>query len=323
MTTPLVEVSGLAKRFPVRGGGYIGAVNDVSFSIGRGETLGLVGESGSGKTTVGRCLLRLIEPTAGTVRFDGVDLTALPPQALRRLRPRAQLVFQDPFASLNPRRSTRQAIEEPLTLHTALNGRDRRDVVMEMVGRVGLSEDDLQRYPAELTASEQQRVGIARALVTQPSLIVLDEPTSMLDPVMRADILDVLADLQASLGISYLFISHDLTAVERLSHRIAVMYLGRLVEIAPTGALLSRQDHPYTRALLSAVLHVDPTRPLPQYVVEGEIPSALNPRDECPFAGRCPLSLPACRERMPPMRDMGQHHQAACVRADELRQGVA
>jgi oligopeptide/dipeptide ABC transporter ATP-binding protein len=291
--------------------------------VGKGEVLGLVGESGSGKTTVGRCLLRLIEPSAGRIRFDGIELTELSPRDLQAMRPRFQLVFQDPLASLNPRRSVRQTIEEPLRLQGKLGGRARLEIVVETLTRVGLGAADLGRYPGELTASEQQRVGIARALTTRPALIVLDEPTSALDPLSRAEVLDVLAELQASLGLSYLFISHDLTAVERLSHRIAVMYLGRLVEVAPTAALLSRQDHPYTRALLAAVLHADPRRPLPSYVVEGEIPSAVNPREECPFVSRCPLRLPACSAGVPPLLEMGAQHFVACLRAGELQRGAA
>ncbi len=319
---PLVKVDGLVKRFYLPNGDYIGAINGVSFQIGRGETLGLVGESGSGKTTVGRCLLRLIEPDAGRIVFEGTDLAELPPAELQRWRTRMQLVFQDPLASLNPRRTVRQTVEEPLILHGKQAAGARLEAVVETLGHVGLRSADLQRYPAELTASEQQRVGIARAMVTKPALIVLDEPTSALDPIVRAEILDVLADLQASLGISYLFISHDLTAVERLSHRIAVMYLGRLVEIAPAQPLLDHQTHPYTRALLAAVLHADPTVPLPPYVVEGEIPSAINPRDECPFAGRCPLRIPVCTETMPPTRSMGDDHYTACYRAEELQRST-
>jgi len=301
---PLLEVTGLSKRFPIDRHNYIGAVNDVSFAIGKGETLGLVGESGSGKTTVGRCILRLTEPTSGNISFDGMDLTGLPHRQLRAMRPQLQLVFQDPLASLNPRRTVGQTVNE------------------EIISHVGLGEQHLDRYPVELTASEQQRVGIARALVTKPALVVLDEPTSTLDPIIRAEILDVLAQIQASFGVSYLFISHDLTAVERLSHRIAVMYLGRLVEVGRTRDLLSRQDHPYTRALLSAVLNADPATPLPPYVVEGEIPSAINPRDECPFAGRCSVRLPVCTTSMPSARSLGDAHFSACVRAGEMHQGA-
>jgi oligopeptide/dipeptide ABC transporter ATP-binding protein len=319
---PLLQVRGLSKRFPVDRHNYIGAVNDVSFVIGKGETLGLVGESGSGKTTVGRCILRLTEPTTGDITLAGVDLTDLPHRQLRALRPQMQLVFQDPLASLNPRRTVRQAVEEPLRLHTRDSGSSRRDRIMEIMSHVGLGEQLLDRYPVELTASEQQRVGIARALVTRPALVVLDEPTSTLDPIMRAEILDVLAHIQALFGVSYLFISHDLTAVERLSHRIAVMYLGRLIEIGPTRNLITRQDHPYTRALLSAVLNTNPATPLPPYIVEGEIPSAINPRDECPFAGRCAVRLPVCTSSMPPVRHLGGAHFSACVRAGEMQQGT-
>ncbi|GGC52863.1 oligopeptide/dipeptide ABC transporter ATP-binding protein [Chelatococcus reniformis] len=319
---PLVQVAHLSKRFRLDRHHYVGAVNDISFTIGKGETLGLVGESGSGKTTVGRCLLRLIEPSAGSITFAGADLTGASAAELRALRPRLQLVFQDPLASLNPRRTIGQTVAEPLRLHTRQSAAACRAAAAEMLREVGLDASRFDRYPIELTASEQQRVGIARALVTRPDLVVLDEPTSTLDPIMRAEILDVLERMQAALGVSYLFISHDLTAVERLSHRIAVMYLGRLVEIGSTRALMRQQDHPYTRALLSAVLDADPTKPIPPHVVEGEIPSAVNPRDECPFVGRCPIHIPVCRDAMPGMADMGGAHFAACVRAPELVRGA-
>lgn len=318
MTEPLVAVDGLVKRFYIGPRDYIGAINGISFRIGRGETLGLVGESGSGKTTVGRCLLRLIEPTEGQIRFEGTDLAEASREQLRALRPRLQIVFQDPLASLNPRRSVRQTVEEPLVLRGSMPSVARRRAVLDMLERVHLGPHHLDRYPVELTASEQQRVGIARALITHPALVVLDEPTSTLDPAVRAEILSLLAELQSELGAAYLFISHDLMAVERISHRVAVMYLGHIVEMAPTPEIMSRPRHPYTRALMSAVLSPDPHTRLPPNPVRGEIPSALNPRPECPFVSRCPVRMDACRTGVPPMLDLGLQHYAACLRATEV-----
>ena len=314
MTDPLVAVEGLVKRFYLKGQNYVGAINGISFEIGRGETLGLVGESGSGKTTVGRCLLRLVEPTSGRIRFEGSDITRLTKRELKPLRSRLQMVFQDPFASLNPRRTVRQTIEEPLALQRDAPARAWLGMITEMLKRVGLGPQYLDRFPIELTASEQQRVGIARALITSPKLVVLDEPTSTLDPTAREEILGLLRSLQSSMSVAYLFISHDIMAVERLSHRVAVMYLGHIVEQAPTAAIMADPRHPYTRALMSAVLSPDPTRRLPRNLVVGEIPSAINPRRECPFYSRCPIRLDRCLDDVPPMAAVGPEHGAACLR---------
>ncbi len=319
----LLRVEGLVKHFPLDRHRYVAAVNDVSFVIGRGETLGLVGESGSGKTTVGRCILRLIEPTAGRVWFDGRDITSLPDEQLRPLRHRLQLVFQEPFASLNPRRNVRQTVEEPLLLQGGMSARQRSDRLRETLALVHLGDRHLGRYPNQLTASEQQRVGIARAIVTHPDLVVLDEPTSSLDQTVRAEILDVLVDLQDRLGTAYLFISHDLTAVESVSHRIAIMYLGRIVESGSTQQIFGRQYHPYSRALLSAVLYPDPRRKLEPFTLRGEIPSAINPRDECALYGRCPIGLPSCTESAPPLEEVEAGHFAACFRWREFVSGKA
>ena len=250
MTDPLVAVEGLVKRFYLRGQNYVGAINGISFEIGRGETLGLVGESGSGKTTVGRCLLRLVEPTSGRIRFEGADITRLAKRELKPLRSRLQMVFQDPFGSLNPRRTVRQTVEEPLALQRDAPARAWLGMITEILKRVGLGPQYLDRFPIELTASEQQRVGIARALITSPKLVVLDEPTSTLDPTVREEILGLLRSLQSSMSVAYLFISHDMMAVERLSHRVAVMYLGHIVEQAPTAAIMADPRHPYTVSLL-------------------------------------------------------------------------
>jgi oligopeptide/dipeptide ABC transporter ATP-binding protein len=314
MTDPLVAVEGLVKRFSLRGQNYVGAINGISFEIGRGETLGLVGESGSGKTTVGRCLLRLVEPTSGRIRFEGSDITQLTKRELKPLRSRLQMVFQDPFASLNPRRTVRLTVEEPLSLQRDAPARAWPGMITEMLKRVGLGPQYLDRFPIELTASEQQRVGIARALITSPKLVVLDEPTSTLDPTVREEILGLLRSLQDSMSVAYLFISHDIAAVERLSHRVAVMYLGHIVEQAPTAAIMADPRHPYTRALMSAVLSPDPTRRLPRNLVAGEIPSAINPRRECPFYSRCPIRLDRCLDGVPAMAAVGSEHGAACLR---------
>lgn len=321
--TDLLRVEHLTKLFPLEKGKAIYAVNDVSFSIGRGETLGLVGESGSGKTTVGRCVLRLIPPTSGSVAFDGEEITNLDDEHLRRMRHRMSLVFQDPFTSLNPMRTVHQTVEEPLLIQGEL-GRDARETrVREMLDAVRLGQRYRRRYPGELTASEQQRLAIARALVTHPSLVVVDEATSTLDATARAAILDVLIGVQRDLGVSYLFISHDLTAVERISHRIAIMYLGRIVEVASMEAIFRKQLHPYSRALLSAVLFPDPDRRLEPFHLAGEIPSAINPPAECPLVGRCPFVIPDCRNVVPPLVELENGHQTACIRSREfLEHGV-
>jgi oligopeptide transport system ATP-binding protein len=313
----LLRVEGLTKLFPIDARTAIHAVNDVSFTIGRGETLGLVGESGSGKTTVGRCVLCLIRPTAGRVVFDGQDITSLGPDALRATRHRMSLVFQDPYTSLNPMRTVRQTVEEPLVIEGVLDREAREARLASTLEAVRLGRRHLGRYPGELTASEQQRLAIARALATHPALLVVDEATSTLDARARATILDVLIDLQRELGVSYLFISHDLTAVERISHRIAIMYLGRIVELATREAIFRRQLHPYSRALLSAVLFPDPGRRLEPFYLRGEIPSAINPRDECPLVGRCPFAVGACRAENPPLIELGQGHFTACIRSGE------
>jgi oligopeptide/dipeptide ABC transporter ATP-binding protein len=322
MTDPLVAVEGLVKHFHLKGPNYVGAINGISFEIGRGETLGLVGESGSGKTTVGRCLLRLVEPTSGRIRFEGSDITQLTKRQLKPLRSRLQMVFQDPFASLNPRRTVRQTVEEPLALQRDTPARAWLDMTTGMLEKVGLGPQYLDRFPIELTASEQQRVGIARALITSPRLVVLDEPTSTLDPTVREEILGLLHSLQSSMSVAYLFISHDIMAVERLSHRVAVMYLGHIVEQAPTAAIMANPRHPYTRALMSAVLSPDPTDRLPRNLVIGEIPSAINPRRECPFYSRCPIRLDRCLDDVPPMASVGPEHGAACLRWRDTSEGL-
>ena len=315
----LVRVENLLKLFRLDQHASIYAVNDVSFSIGRGETLGLVGESGSGKTTVGRCVLRLIPPDAGRIIFDGQDITRVPDTRLRSVRHRMSIIFQDPYTSLNPMLSVHQTVEEPLALKGGMKRDEREEMVRQTLDEVRLGERYMHRYPGELTASDQQRLAIARAIVTRPDLVVVDEATSTLDAGARAGILEVLIRLQRELSISYLFVSHDLTAVEKVSHRIAIMYLGRIVEVAPTAAMFAKQLHPYSRALLSAVLYPDPDRRPEPFTLRGEIPSAINPSDECPLIGRCPFAIAECAKAFPPLDEVEPLHFSACIRADEFR----
>jgi len=292
---PLLEVRGLTKHFPIRHGpfararGHVRAVDGVSFDLWRGETLGLVGESGCGKSTTGRALLRLFEPTAGEVRFDGQDVLALDRAGLRALRRRVQIVFQDPVGSLNPRLSVGAMLEEALTVH-GLGLPNRRDRAVELLERVGLSADHIDRYPHEFSGGQRQRLGIARALSVEPDFLVLDEPVSALDVSVQAQVINLLQDLQAELGLTYLFIAHDLAVVEHVSDRVAVMYLGRIVELAEAGALYAHPRHPYTRALLSAVPRPDPVgrESRSRIVLEGDVPSPIDPPPGCPFHPRCP-----------------------------------
>jgi oligopeptide/dipeptide ABC transporter ATP-binding protein len=266
-------------------------------------------------------VLRLIRPSAGRVWFEDRDITNLDDETLRTLRHRMSLVFQDPYTSLNPMRTVNQTVEEPLLVEGKLGREARASRLIETLEAVRLTRRHLPRFPGELTASEQQRLAIARALVTHPALVVVDEATSTLDAQARATILDVLIGLQRELGVSYLFISHDLTAVERISHRIAIMYLGRLVEIAARDEVIAKQYHPYSRALLSAVLFPDPERKLEPFYLAGEIPSAINPPAECPLVGRCPFVLPACRAAVPPLVEIEPGHFTACIRSGEWTDG--
>jgi oligopeptide/dipeptide ABC transporter ATP-binding protein len=310
---PLLVVRNLQKTFPVRGGRTLVAVNDVSFEIGRGEAMGLVGESGSGKTTVGRCILKLIAPDGGRMDFDGSDLASVSRGALRKLRSRIQMVFQDPFDSMDPRQRVGAAIEEPLVLTTAMPAAQRQTRVDELMALVGLAPGAAALYPHQLSAGELQRVGIARAIATQPDLVVFDEPTSALDVSVRAEILNLLRDLQQRLGMSYLFISHDLTAVRRLCHRTAIMYLGRLVEIGETEALFRDPVHPYSRALLSSVLYPDPDQQRSPFLLTGEIPSPIDPPPGCALHTRCPNATDSCRRTAPVLEEKRQGRFLACL----------
>lgn len=306
----ILDVRNLVHRFP----GGVNAVNDVSFSIAAGETLGLVGESGSGKSTIGLLVTRLLAPTGGTILFEGEDITRLPPAALRKLRARLQIVFQDPWGSLNPRMTIGRLLEEPLALHTTLDSAARIAEARRLADRVRLPAASLLRYPHELSGGQLQRVSIARAIANRPKLVVLDEPTSSLDLSVRAGILQLLDELQRETGIAMLFISHDLETVRLVSHRVIVLYLGRIVEQAPAATLFDNPAHPYTQVLLSAHLPPDPAMRLRRHEVTGEIPSPINLPPGCFFAGRCPVALPACTAAPPPAIALEAGHSAACLR---------
>jgi oligopeptide/dipeptide ABC transporter ATP-binding protein len=321
---PLLEVRNLVKHFQVGGGLFGGppmvvkAVDGVSFSIHRGETLGLVGESGCGKTTTGRAILRLEAPTSGEVIFEGRDLATLSPPELRAMRRKMQVIFQDPYSSLNPRMTVGQIIAEPLSVHGIVPDRVARAArVTELLGHAGLLPAKAHRYPHELSGGQRQRVGIARALAMQPSLIVCDEPVSALDVSIQAQIINLLEELQAEFGLTYLFVAHDLSVVRHISDRVAVMYLGKIVEITDRKSLYEDPQHPYTRALLSAVPIPDPAVEAGRehVVLGGEVPSPLNPPAGCVFHPRCPIAIDECRRGVPEIREIKPEHRAACIRA--------
>jgi oligopeptide/dipeptide ABC transporter ATP-binding protein len=318
MSESLIRVENLVKRFPIKGtGSYVSAVSNVSFAIERGETLGLVGESGSGKTTVGRCLLKLIEPTAGAIFFRGEDITALSETEFLPYRRAMQMVFQEPNYSLNPRYTAFDTIAEPLILNGERNGRALRTRVLELLGHVRLDERKLDAYPHQMSSGEQQRVAVARAIATNPDLVVLDEPTSMLDLSVRAEIIDLLIALQDRFGLSYLFISHDLTTVEYLCHRVAVMYLSEVVEFGTVAQVFGSPQHPYSRALLSSSLPVDPRARRSGYVLEGEIPSPVNLPAGCYLASRCPESTAQCRRSPQSLQRLADGRFLRCWRVAE------
>jgi len=318
-TPALLEIRDLRVHFPVRQGwlGYghaaVRAVDGVSAEVRAGETLGLVGESGCGKTTLGRAVVRLQEPTAGQVVFEGVDLLGLSKAEMRRRRRRLQMVFQDPVGSFNPRMTVASILGEALDIHgLARRGRDRRDRIASLLESVGLHADQASRYPHQFSGGQRQRIGIARALAVDPALIVCDEPVSALDVSVQARIVNLFQDLQESRGVAYLFIAHDLAVVEHISHRIMVMYLGRVMEVAPARELCRSPRHPYTQALISAVPEVDPELRRERIVLSGEVPSPIDPPRGCPFHTRCPLAEDRCREHRPWLRDVSEGHQVAC-----------
>ncbi len=315
----IVEVNDVVKHFVVGGRGFgrrpetLKALDEVTFSIAPGETLGLVGESGCGKTTLGRIILRLIEPTAGRVYFDGIDLFGLKPRDLRMLRRRMQIIFQDPFSSLNPRFTVEATVTEGMRIFGLARGRELRDRAAAMIERVGLPPDALDRYPHEFSGGQRQRVGIARALSVQPDFVVCDEPVSALDVSVQAQVINLLIDLRVEMGLSYLFISHDLSVVKHICDRVAVMYLGRIVEIGGVSALFANARHPYTRALISAVPVPEPGGRAKRIILDGDVPSPIDPPPGCAFHPRCPDAKPECAKADPPTKCPDDQTMYRCI----------
>ena len=314
----LLDVKNLVKCFPLKKTGlfqhqrYVYAVNGISFSLKKGESFGLVGESGCGKTTTGRAILRLIEPTSGVINFDGKNVAGLKEHELKEFRRNAQMIFQDPFASLNPRMTVGDIVGEPLFVHGIGSANERTERVAEVLDKVGLEPAYMKRFPHEFSGGQRQRIGIARVLTLNPKLIIADEPVSALDVSIQAQIINLLVKLQEDFQLSYLFVSHDLAVVEHISDRVAIMYLGKIVEIAPGNKIYSSPHHPYTKALLSAIPIPDPKSAMQRTILQGDIPSPANPPSGCTFRTRCPQAMKVCGQEIPEMVEVGHEHFAAC-----------
>jgi len=321
---PLLSVVDLVKYYPIKGGvllrevASVKAVDHVSMQIGAGETMGLVGESGCGKTTFGRAVLRLEEPTSGEVWFDGENILTYSPDQMRNLRKKMQIIFQDPFSSLNPRKNVSQIVGEPLLIHGMKSRRQREARVLELLSVVGLREEHMRRYPHQFSGGQRQRIGVARALALNPKLVVCDEAVSALDVSIQAQVINLLRDLQNEFNLTYLFISHDLSVVEHVSDRVTVMYLGKIMELARSDALYRRPLHPYTQALLSASPVPDPTRERKRVILRGDVPSPIHPPPGCRFHTRCPYAKEVCRKREPRFREVEEGHFAACFFAGQV-----
>ncbi|RAT98018.1 ABC transporter ATP-binding protein [Brevibacillus sp. Leaf182] len=326
MTTPLLEVKGLQQHFPIKGGflkrttGHVKAVDGIDLTVYPGETLGIVGESGCGKSTTGRTILRLLEPTAGEVWFDGKDLAKLPKEEMRVMRRNLQMIFQDPYASLNPRMTIKQILMESLMVHNIGTKAEREKVIEEIIQVVGLRKEHLSRHPHDFSGGQRQRIGIARALVVKPKLIIADEPVSALDVSIQSQVLNLLKDLKKEFNLTLMFISHDLSVVKHLCDRIAVMYLGRIVEIADKRTLFENPSHPYTRALLSAVPVAKPRQKRERILLAGDLPSPANPPSGCTFHPRCPYATEICKTQVPSLSDIGDGQLVSChlVQSGEL-----
>lgn len=323
MSDALIRIENLVKRFPIKGGLFskevasVKAVSDVTLEIKKGETLGLVGESGCGKSTLGRCIIRLIEPTSGKIFFKGQDITGLGGEDLRTLRRKMQIIFQDPYASLNPRMTVGSIVAEPLVIHNLFDSKkDRDDRVKQLLELVGLRPEAINRYPHEFSGGQRQRIGIARALAVDPEFIVCDEPVSALDVSIQAQVINLLMDLQQKLGLTYLFIAHDLKVVEHISTRVAVMYLGRVVEMATSDDLYHHPSHPYTQALLSAIPVPDPKGKHQRIILQGDVPSPINPPAGCYFHPRCPKAGEGCNQFAPELRETRPDHLTSCIKAE-------
>ncbi|MGM0602934.1 MAG: ABC transporter ATP-binding protein [Bacillota bacterium] len=324
MAEKLLEVNNLKKYFPVKAGifkktvAHVKAVDDISFFVNEGETLGLVGESGCGKSTTGRTILRLLEATAGEVIFEGKDVLSLNKEDLRNIRRDMQIIFQDPYASLNPRMTVADIVGEPIDIHNlAKNKKDRNEKVKDILERVGLGSEYMRRYPHEFSGGQRQRIGVARALAVDPKLIIADEPVSALDVSIQAQVINLLQDLQKEFGLTYLFIAHDLSVVKHISDRIAVMYLGKIVEMADKNELFNDPMHPYTQSLLSAIPEADPTKKKDRIILEGDVPSPVDPPSGCRFHPRCPKAFDKCSVEEPVFKDYGDNHFAACHLLEE------